>query len=189
MNREQRRAAASTHPFGWTPWERATAIPPTKEQIAETHRNVAHLGYTLDDVRAQFAHAAADTIFKNNVYQVAIRMVAVRGHLSLLAPEQDRTGRPVQRVVSIGTMRHLSIKRIDRKPVGVERFAHFQRIKNDLVGPEYEAAELYPATSRLTDLANQYHLWALPSKRLRFPFGFIGHPPKPAREESSDANG
>lgn len=181
MNRAQRRAAAAVHPFGWTPWERATAIPPTEEQIAEAHRIVAHLGYTLDDMRVQFVEAIADTIFKNNVYQVALRTVAARGSFALSTP----TGR----IDSVSTMRHLSIKRIDRKPVGVERFDHFQRIKNDLVGSEYEAVELYPATSRIADLANQYHLWALPSAMLRFPFGFIGHPPASSPKESPDANG
>jgi hypothetical protein len=46
----------------------------------------------------------------------------------------------------------------------------FQRIKNELVGPEAEAVELYPAESRLVDNANQFHLWAFPN--FRFPFGF-----------------
>jgi hypothetical protein len=36
----------------------------------------------------------------------------------------------------------------------------FQRIKNELVGPEAEAVELYPRESRLIDTTNAYHLWA-----------------------------
>lgn len=64
---------------------------------------------------------------------------------------------------------HLSIKRNDRGTVGKERFRDFQRIKNELVGPEWEAVELYPAESRLVDSANQYHLWCQP---FRFHFGF-----------------
>jgi hypothetical protein len=47
-----------------------------------------------------------------------------------------------------------------------------QAIKNGIVGEECEAVELYPAESRLVDTANQYHLWALPSDLMRFPFGF-----------------
>jgi hypothetical protein len=35
----------------------------------------------------------------------------------------------------------------------------FQRIKNDIVGPEWEAVELYPAESRLLDPSNYYMLW------------------------------
>lgn len=45
----------------------------------------------------------------------------------------------------------------------------FQRIKNDVVGPQWEAVELYPAESRLVDPSNYYILWAAPSWR---PLGF-----------------
>ncbi len=47
----------------------------------------------------------------------------------------------------------------------------FQRIKNELCGPEREAVELYPAESRLVDTADQYHLWVLPEGE-SFSFGF-----------------
>jgi hypothetical protein len=49
---------------------------------------------------------------------------------------------------------------------------HFQQIKNELVGPECEGVELFPAESRLVDTANQYHLWVMPNARYRFPFGY-----------------
>lgn len=61
----------------------------------------------------------------------------------------------------------LSIRRTDRKPA--REWRHFQRIKNQLAGAEYEGAELYPAESRKVDGANQYHLWCFPD---RMPFGF-----------------
>lgn len=48
----------------------------------------------------------------------------------------------------------------------------FQQIKNELVGPECEAVELYPAESRLVDTANQYHLWVNPNPAYRFPVGY-----------------
>jgi hypothetical protein len=38
-----------------------------------------------------------------------------------------------------------------------------QRIKNDVLGVDVEAFELYPAESRLVDTANSYHLWAFPA--------------------------
>jgi len=53
-------------------------------------------------------------------------------------------------------MLHLSIKRLDKHPV--RDWRHFQRIKNELIGEENEAVELYPAQSRLVDTTNQYHL-------------------------------
>ncbi|MCD2324990.1 hypothetical protein LQ953_13280 [Sphingomonas sp. IC-56] len=34
-----------------------------------------------------------------------------------------------------------------------------QAIKSDLVGPEFEAVEIYPRESRLKDGENSYHLW------------------------------
>jgi hypothetical protein len=68
---------------------------------------------------------------------------------------------------------HLSIKRNDREVI--HDWRDLQRIKNELIGPEYEAAELYPAEDRLVDCANQYHLYIMADaemKPLRFPFGF-----------------
>jgi len=55
---------------------------------------------------------------------------------------------------------HLSIRRQDR--AACRDWRHFQKIKNQLAGPEREALELYPAESRLVDGANQFHIWVLP---------------------------
>lgn len=63
---------------------------------------------------------------------------------------------------------HLSIKRNDREPI--REWRDLQRIKNELCGPEAEAVELFPAESRLTDEANQFHLWVF-NRGYRFPFG------------------
>lgn len=67
-------------------------------------------------------------------------------------------------------MLHISCKRRDREPLHDWRVK--QDIKNAIVGPQCEAAELYPAESRLVDTANQYHLWAFDDPRFDFPFGF-----------------
>jgi hypothetical protein len=63
---------------------------------------------------------------------------------------------------------HLSIKTRDKAPY--HDWRDFQRIKNELVGPEFEAVELYPAESRLMDTSNQYHLWCF--IEFKFPFGY-----------------
>lgn len=63
---------------------------------------------------------------------------------------------------------HLSIKRNDRGEVTDWR--HMQQMKNEVCGPEREAVELYPATSRVLDAANQRHLWVYPEGR-QFPLG------------------
>jgi hypothetical protein len=47
---------------------------------------------------------------------------------------------------------------------------HLPAIKNQLVGPEVEAIELYPAESRLVDTSNLRHLWCIEGDT--FSFGF-----------------
>lgn len=65
---------------------------------------------------------------------------------------------------------YLSIKRLDQQPV--RSWRDLQRIKNELVGPECEGIELFPAESRLVDTANQYHLVVLTDPAMRIPLGF-----------------
>jgi hypothetical protein len=65
---------------------------------------------------------------------------------------------------------HLDISRHDQEPCN--NWKDFQQIKNELVGPEFEAVELFPAESRLVDSANQYHLWVHADANYRFPLGF-----------------
>jgi hypothetical protein len=77
--------------------------------------------------------AGADEVWGNNLYTVHVR----------------RTDRYV----------HLSIHRHDRAPA--RDWRHFQRIKNEIVGPEFEAVEVYPSEARLVDTSNQYHLWVI----------------------------
>jgi len=65
---------------------------------------------------------------------------------------------------------HLSIKRNDRAPI--HDWRELQEIKNQILGQDAEAVELFPAESRLVDSANQYHLWSPNKPGYRFPFGF-----------------
>jgi|SRR5271166_3381038 len=69
---------------------------------------------------------------------------------------------------------HLTISRRDEK--SFRDWQMLQAIKNDIVGEEFEAIELYPAHSRLMDVGNKYHLWILARKGEdetppQFPFG------------------
>lgn len=77
--------------------------------------------------------SGADEVWGNNLYTVHVR----------------HTDRYV----------HLSIHRHDRAPA--RDWRHFQRIKNEIVGPEFEAVEVYPSEARLVDTSNQYHLWVI----------------------------
>jgi hypothetical protein len=67
-----------------------------------------------------------------------------------------------------GELVHLSVKRNDKSPL--HDWRDLQRIKNEILGPEHEAMELYPAESRLIDTANQYHLWCFLG--MKAPFGY-----------------
>lgn len=64
---------------------------------------------------------------------------------------------------------HLNIHRNDW--AACTDWRHFQQIKNELVGVENEAMELFPAESRLMDTANAYHLWVHTDPGFRFPVG------------------
>lgn len=125
-----------------TPFERAYIPPVERALIAQS---LAEQGYPADEL---LALVDDDSIFLNDKYQVTVRRFQC----------------------DFGDMAHLSIKRRDREPI--RDWREMQAIKNELVGPEFEAVELYPAESRLVDTANQYHLWALLTPGLRFPFGF-----------------
>jgi hypothetical protein len=64
---------------------------------------------------------------------------------------------------------HLNIRRHDW--AACNDWRHFQQIKNELVGTEHEAVELFPAESRLVDTSNTYHLWVHSNSAFRFPLG------------------
>ena len=72
-------------------------------------------------------------------------------------------------ITEAGYVMELSIRNNDRS--ARRDWRDFQRIKNELLGPEWEAAELYPAEERLVDSANQFYLFCVPPP-YRFPFGF-----------------
>lgn len=69
-----------------------------------------------------------------------------------------------------GGVIHLSIKRIDRHHLMDWR--DLQDIKNQLVGEENEALQLFPRESRVVDMANQFHLWVYSDPRANIPVGW-----------------
>ena len=96
--------------------------------------------------------AKLDQCWQNNHYMVLVRRRTGPGWFD--ASCSCFNGFPE----TVGEITWLSIRRLDRKPI--HDWRHFQKIKNDIVGEEAEAVEIYPAESRLTDTANQYHLFA-----------------------------
>ncbi|MCK1477701.1 hypothetical protein IVB27_23555 [Bradyrhizobium sp. 197] len=64
----------------------------------------------------------------------------------------------------------LRIERHDGEPI-IREWRLFQSIKNQLLGSECEALELYPAESRKVDSANMYHLYGVADPKVTFRFG------------------
>ena len=52
---------------------------------------------------------------------------------------------------------HLWIRRHDGKKF--IPWAHFQRIKDDLVGKDWQGIQVYPKRDKIVDQADMYHLW------------------------------
>jgi hypothetical protein len=112
-------------------------------EIRNHYNSIGEIEKTLWDEHEK------SNVFKNDIYQVDKREYGDGSDVKLI---------------------HLSIKRIDRQPI--HDWRDLQEIKNQLVGEECEAVELYPAESRRVDSANQYHLWCVNDPYFRFPFGF-----------------
>jgi hypothetical protein len=98
-------------------------------------------------VRDQNGTLPEGTVWRNSRYQVVVRHCGREDSPAIV---------------------WLSIKRHDGEPA--RDWRDLQRLKNELVGTDVEAVELFPAESRLVDNANQSHLWCFPG--FRFPFGF-----------------
>lgn len=143
----------------WTPFARASLPPLPDKQRAAMLADALRMGFTQAQFQGVLDGMGADEIWLNNRYQVNV----------LRLPEG---------------LVHLSIKQVDKG--AVHDWRDLQRIKTELLGPEVEAVELYPAESRLIDTANQYHLWAVVTPGFRFPFGWDStrvvdtEPPDPA---------
>lgn len=131
-----------------TPLVPATIIrPPVREFIAAC---MAH-GASRTAAKAAY-NADRGECWQNEKYTVLLVMHSTE---DFLLPE--------------GTA-WLSVRRNDREPLADWR--DIQAIKNQLIGPECEAVQLFPAESRLVDTANQYHFVALRDPGQRFGFGF-----------------
>ncbi len=141
-------------------FEKATLILPPWKEFMETHRKgFATFGKTEKEQLFAFYQSSKEAIvYKNDVYTVIIDY------------DPDSQSDIAVSKLGKGLFIHLSIKRNDKEPI--HDWRDLQEIKNQLVGEENEAFELYPAESRLVDMANQYHLWVFKDKELKMPIGF-----------------
>jgi hypothetical protein len=145
----------------WSPLEPAVPIrnPERIEAIVAHAKKLAPEYWDEAHTRKLLESELALPVFKNLDYQVAVRKTPTD------MPREDGQEGFVNLV-------HLSIKRLDRKPA--RDWRDLQRIKNQLLGEDCEAMELFPAESRLVDTANQTHLWGYDDFHFRAPFGFDG---------------
>lgn len=72
--------------------------------------------------------------------------------------------RPVE--TEWGRLIHACIRNVEGTDIP---WAEKQRIKDELLGTDRTAIEVFPASSDLVDEANMYHLWVLPAG-MRLPF-------------------
>lgn len=132
--------------YKWRPLQRATVDSASTDPTLVA-AYVARNGGTAEEARAAIdaSHAECE-YWINDLYQVEVRRAANEASA------------------------WICIRRRDGYPG--RDWRHFQQIKNEIVGPECEAVELYPAESRLTDTSNKYHLFACTDPDFRFPFGY-----------------
>lgn len=155
----------------WTPFQRAYAVadPFQRERMVQDMMRItlAH----GSEITRQLAEDRVDEALSQELWRNSRYTVAV-----------DRNPQP--RAEGWPPMIHLSIKRNDREVPKEERWRDFQRLKDELVGREYEAVELYPAEERIVDTSNQFHLWVVSVPGFQFPFGF--RPGRAIRDDGAD---
>ena len=133
----------------WTPLYRTKLNKMSPEQTKDwVNKLVTECGVPREVALHELRHNDTLEVWKNDIYTVLV----------------DRNNEEYNGWV------HISFQRNDREPVTDWR--HKQLIKNQLVGEECEAAELFPAESRVVDTSNQVHLWCWPEGSERFPFGW-----------------
>jgi hypothetical protein len=146
-NKRQKHRHPPSHPVhrcrGWSEFLQKD----TNEALAYEEQRVTHIAAALGIHRKANEFATenrADERWQNNLFFVTVYY---------LDASKGRQGRL-----------HLDVVRRDGQ--AVHDWRDMQRIKNEIVGPEREALELYPAVSRLHDMCNNYHLWVSEEEEL-----------------------
>ena len=154
-------------------WQKMERI---EHPLANTHWREAKQKYhmTKQEAKDYLESIETEEVYQNDQYMAFLNVRRGAGTF-------NTSGAFVATITESQEFAWLSFKRIDRKPI--KDWRHVQNIKNDILGLECEAVEIYPAESRLTDTANQYHLWGFTDPEFRFPWGF------PSRQVFDDVGG
>ena len=135
-----------------------------KNGVAVTWHTLAEdYGLSKAEAKKMIRSLKEDEIWVSDLYQVNIRRRTGPGFFD--ETKEVYSGFPKEN----GEVVWLSIKRLDKDPI--HDWRDLQRIKNEVMGEEAEAIEIYPAESRKMDVANQYHLFAFTTQIL---IGFLG---------------
>jgi hypothetical protein len=71
-----------------------------------------------------------------------------------------------------GFARHMKVQRTDGKP-GIS-WDELQRLKDEYLGPDILAVELYPPTNQVVNDLNMRHLWEVPEHVLPIGLRYAG---------------
>lgn len=124
------------------------------KQIHPTYPTVQELqqqfGVSYSEACQYLATMRAQTIFRDMDHQVTLS--------------------PPMFFPNFPALAKMSVSRLDRKPV--DGWDTLQAIKNEIIGAEFEAVEVFPAESRLVNMGNERHLWVFLDENYRLPFGW-----------------
>lgn len=128
----------------------------------------------LSGLFAASVHAAVDRLVRYGRAEVSAEWVPLRASGveadGAVVWQNDRYTVRV-RYVDPPYLHHLAISRNDRRPA--RDWRDLQAIKSQLCGADSEGIELFPAESRVYDVANTTHLFVLPAGA-KVPVGWTG---------------
>jgi len=130
----------------WTPMRRGGYLKNQAPSEKFIQTVIERMGCSREEAIKAIDEQNSGEVWLNDIYQVAVH----RWSLDWI---------------------QLNIRRRDGGPI-LRDWRHFQRIKNEVVGEQHEACEIYPAESRLVDTANKFHLWVHADPTFSFPFGW-----------------
>ena len=112
-------------------------------------------------------------IWENLIYQAHVHRNQYANDMVHAEELQDKCG-------------YISLKRKDKRPIN--SWQDVQTIKNRLFGIEREAIQIFPAESRMVNIANQYHIFVFPEGYI-IPFGYNDGRRVDPRHRAGDCNG
>ena len=139
---------------------KTSVTPRSEDQLTKEAEKIvkSYPHMTIEQAKMGLHRDIYAEIYVNDIYQVAVYRNEEADELIHLDELKGRCT-------------WLSIKRRDKRPVN--NWQDMQTIKNRLVGVDCDAIQIFPAESRMINMANQYHLIVLPSDAwLPFGWGF-----------------